>query len=47
MKKILLGCLALLSVAIYGQHSSKQSTTTPVSPLSFSGYVEGYYSYDL
>ncbi len=46
MKKILLGCIVLLSVTAYAQDSSKQSIATLENPLSFSGYVEGYYSYD-
>ncbi len=46
MKKILLGCLVLLSFTTYAQDSSKKSINTLASPLSFSGYVEGYYSYD-
>lgn len=46
MKKILLGCLVLLSVTVYAQDSSKQNTTTRLGPLSFSAYIEGYYSYD-
>lgn len=46
MKKILFGCLAILNVTTYAQDSSKQIITTPASSLSFSGYIEGYYSYD-
>lgn len=42
MKKILVAITILISVKTFAQ----TDTTKPNSPLSFSGYVEGYYSYD-
>ncbi len=45
MKKILLSALALVSVAAYAQDSTKQNAPA-ANPLAFSGYAEGYYSYD-
>ncbi len=42
MKKILIGMAALLGQAANAQDSAVQAT----NPLTFTGYVEGYYSYD-
>lgn len=44
MKKTIIGLAILLNQAASAQDSTK--TEIPVNPLSFSGYIEGYYSYD-
>ncbi len=44
MKNILVSIALLASVATNAQDSTKQQTAT--NPLTISGYVEGYYSYD-
>lgn len=46
MKKMLTGWAALWSLAVTGQDSTTHSTTQSHPLLSFSGFVEAYYSYD-
>ena len=43
MKNILLGMMLITAMHSFAQDSTKQSNT---NPLTFSGYAEGYYSYD-
>ncbi len=50
MKQILAGLLMIATSAATAQSNTPDSITTkpePANPLTFSGYVEGYYSYDL
>lgn len=49
MKKTLAGLLLMTASAAMAQNNVPDSTTTKptVNPLIFSGYAEGYYSYDL
>jgi hypothetical protein len=44
MKKLVLSVAVIASISVKAQDSSGQ--TTAVHPLSFSGFVEAYYSYD-
>jgi hypothetical protein len=44
MKKIILSAAVIISINATAQDSTVPAT--PVNPLTFSGYVEGYYSYD-
>src|SRR4051812_19925287 len=44
MKKTMMGIAFLISQALNAQDSSRTEKST--SPVTFSGYVEGYYSYD-
>ena len=47
MKKILLALMILVNLNSYAQKDSAAITaTTTTNPLTFSGYAEGYYSYD-
>lgn len=45
MKTILIGAVMLMSMTSVAQDSTNTQPTT-VNPLTISGYVEGYYSYD-
>lgn len=49
MKNILAGLLIIAASTATAQNNVPDSTTTKptVNPLTFSGYAEGYYSYDL
>ncbi len=44
MKKTIISLAVLVNGIVNAQDSAK--TEAPVNPLTFSGYVEGYYSYD-
>ncbi|MEP6711318.1 MAG: porin [Ferruginibacter sp.] len=46
MKKILLAAMILASIKTSAQIDTTVVTTTNTNPLTFSGYAEGYYSYD-
>lgn len=43
MKKTILSIAVLTTAIVHAQDSTMPATT---NPLTFSGYVEGYYSYD-
>src|ERR1035437_5945250 len=47
MKKILLAGMILISIRTFAQQDTTHVTTlNTTNPLTFSGYIEGYYSYD-
>ena len=49
MKKILLATMVFLNITSFSQHDTttiSQQASANASPLTFSGYAEGYYSFD-
>jgi hypothetical protein len=46
MKKILPGAMQLISIISFAQQDTTKTNTANTNPLTFSGYIEGYYSYD-
>jgi hypothetical protein len=47
MKKTIFTVAILMTLAAHAQDTTVTVQTTPTNPLIISGYVEGYYSYDL